>query len=39
VVREMYNALHAAGKGDRDHSAIILLLEELAKVQVRKKVP
>jgi 2-hydroxy-3-oxopropionate reductase len=37
VVREMYNALQVAGKGDRDHSAIILLLEELAKVQVRKK--
>jgi 2-hydroxy-3-oxopropionate reductase len=39
VVREMYNALQVAGKGDRDHSAIILLLEELAKVQVRKKQP
>jgi 2-hydroxy-3-oxopropionate reductase len=37
VVREMYNALQVAGKGDRDHSAIILLLEDLAKVQVRKK--
>jgi 2-hydroxy-3-oxopropionate reductase len=37
VVREMYNALHVAGQGDRDHSAIILLLEDLAKVQVRKK--
>jgi 2-hydroxy-3-oxopropionate reductase len=35
VVREMYNALQVAGKGDRDHSAIILLLEDLAKVQVR----
>jgi 2-hydroxy-3-oxopropionate reductase len=39
VVREMYNALQVAGKGDRDHSAIILLLEELAAVQVRKKQP
>lgn len=37
IVREMYNALQVAGKGDRDHSAIILLLEDLAKVQVRKK--
>jgi 2-hydroxy-3-oxopropionate reductase len=37
VVREMYNALQVAGQGDRDHSAIILLLEDLAKVQVRKK--
>lgn len=37
LVREMYNALAVAGKGDRDHSAIILLLEDLAKVQVRKK--
>ncbi len=37
VVREMYNALQVAGKGDRDHSAIILLLEDLARVQVRKK--
>jgi 2-hydroxy-3-oxopropionate reductase len=37
VVREMYNALQVAGKGDRDHSAIILLLEDLAKVQVRMK--
>ncbi|MBI3326083.1 MAG: 2-hydroxy-3-oxopropionate reductase, partial [Nitrospinae bacterium] len=37
VVREMYNALNVAGKGDRDHSAIILLLEDLAKVQVRKQ--
>jgi 2-hydroxy-3-oxopropionate reductase len=39
VVREMYNALQVAGKGDRDHSGIILLLEDLAKVQVRKKHP
>jgi 2-hydroxy-3-oxopropionate reductase len=38
-VREMYNALQVAGKGDRDHSGIILLLEDLAKVQVRKKHP
>jgi 2-hydroxy-3-oxopropionate reductase len=37
VVREMYNALQVAGKGDRDHSAIILLLEDLAKVQVRRQ--
>ncbi len=37
VVREMYNALQVAGQGDRDHSAIILLLEDLAKVQARKK--
>jgi 2-hydroxy-3-oxopropionate reductase len=37
TVREMYNALQVAGKGDRDHSAIILLLEDLAKVQVRLK--
>lgn len=37
MVREMYNALQVAGKGDRDHSAIILLLEDLAKVQVRRK--
>ncbi len=37
LVREMYNALLVAGKGDRDHSAVILLLEDLAKVQVRKK--
>jgi len=37
LVCEMYNSLNAAGKGDRDHSAIILLLEDLAKVQVRKK--
>ncbi|MGH8069930.1 MAG: 2-hydroxy-3-oxopropionate reductase [Candidatus Entotheonellia bacterium] len=37
IVREMYNALQVAGKGDRDHSAIILLLEDLAKVQVRLK--
>jgi 2-hydroxy-3-oxopropionate reductase len=36
VVREMYNALQVAGKGDRDHSAVILFLEDLAKVQVRK---
>jgi 2-hydroxy-3-oxopropionate reductase len=36
VVREMYNALQVAGKGDRDHSAVILLLEDLAQVQVRK---
>jgi 2-hydroxy-3-oxopropionate reductase len=36
VVREMYNALQVAGQGDRDHSAIILLLEDLARVQVRK---
>jgi 2-hydroxy-3-oxopropionate reductase len=37
VVREMYNALQVAGKGACDHSAIILLLEDLAKVQVRTK--
>lgn len=37
MVREMYNALQVAGKGDRDHSAIILLLEDLAKVQVRRR--
>ena len=30
IVREMYNALQVAGKGDRDHSAIILLLEEIS---------
>ena len=37
IVREMYTALQIAGQGDRDHSAIILLLEDLAKVQVRVK--
>jgi len=37
IVREMYNALQVAGQGDRDHSAIILLLEDLAKVHVRMK--
>jgi 2-hydroxy-3-oxopropionate reductase len=37
VVREMYNALQVTGKGNRDHSAIILLLEDLAKVQVRRQ--
>lgn len=34
---EVMNALRNKGRGDKDHSAVITFLEELANVQVRKK--
>jgi len=35
TVRELYSALMAAGRGDLDNSAIVTVLEDLARVQVR----
>jgi len=36
-VHELFAALLAAGRGDLDHSAILTVLEDLAKVQARTK--
>ena len=33
-VHQMYNAMLAAGRGDLDHSSLVLLVEELARSQV-----
>ena len=37
VAHELFTALLAAGGGDLDHSAVIKVLEDLAKVQARTK--
>jgi len=37
LVHELFAALLAAGRGDLDHSAILTVLEDLAKVQARTK--
>ncbi len=39
VVRELYAAMVAAGRGGLDHSAIVTVLEDLAGVQVRSDHP
>ncbi len=35
LVRELFSAMLAAGRGDLDHSGIITILEDLAQVKVR----
>jgi 2-hydroxy-3-oxopropionate reductase len=35
VVYSLFNALLAAGRGDLDHSAVITIIEDLAKVEAR----
>jgi 2-hydroxy-3-oxopropionate reductase len=37
LTRQLFSALLAAGRGDLDHSAILTLLEDLAKTQARAK--
>jgi 2-hydroxy-3-oxopropionate reductase len=38
VTQQLFNALVAAGRGDLDHSAVITIIEDLAKVQARTQV-
>jgi 2-hydroxy-3-oxopropionate reductase len=35
VTRQLFNAMVASGRGDLDHSAVINIIEDLAKVEVR----
>ena len=35
MVQELFKAMRVAGRGDLDHSAIITILEELARVEVK----
>ncbi len=37
VAHELFSAMMAAGRGELDHSAIITILEDLAKVQARTR--
>ena len=37
MVQELFKAMRAAGRGDYDHSGIITILEDLAKVEVKGK--
>ncbi len=37
VAHELFSALMASGRGDLDHSAVINVIEDLAKVQARTK--
>lgn len=37
LTQQLFNSLVASGRGDLDHSAIITVLEDLAKVQARTK--
>ena len=37
VAQQLFNALIASGRGDLDHSAVITIIEDLAKVQARTK--
>ena len=37
VVRELFGAMLAAGRGDLDHSGILTVLEDLAHVQARTR--
>ena len=37
VAQQLFNAVIAAGRGDLDHSAVITIIEDLAKVQARTK--
>jgi hypothetical protein len=38
VVQEAFTALRGLDRGDWDHSALVTLLEELAKVEVKPRV-
>ncbi len=35
LVRELFNAMRVAGRGEYDHSGVITILEDLAKVEVK----
>lgn len=37
VAHELFNALLASGRGDLDHSAVINIIEDLAKIKARTK--
>lgn len=37
LVQEMFSALRVKGRGSLDHSAVITLLEDLARIEVRKQ--
>jgi 2-hydroxy-3-oxopropionate reductase len=37
LVRELFSAMLASGRGDLDHSGIITILEDLAQIKVRSK--
>lgn len=37
IAHELFNALIASGRGDLDHSAVINIIEDLAKVEARSK--
>jgi 2-hydroxy-3-oxopropionate reductase len=37
VAHELFAAMMASGRGDLDHSAVINIIEDLAKVQARTK--
>lgn len=37
LAHELFSAMLASGRGDLDHSAVINIIEDLAKVQARKK--
>ncbi|HEX9012981.1 MAG TPA: 2-hydroxy-3-oxopropionate reductase, partial [Anaerolineaceae bacterium] len=37
LAQQLYNALAASGRGDLDHSAVINIIEDLARVQARTK--
>jgi 2-hydroxy-3-oxopropionate reductase len=39
LIHEMMGAVNVSGLGEHDHSAIITVLEDLAKVQVKKPAP
>ncbi|MGA3265769.1 MAG: NAD(P)-binding domain-containing protein [Verrucomicrobiota bacterium] len=39
LARQLYSALLAAGRGGLDHSAVITILEDLAGVKARTKIP
>jgi 2-hydroxy-3-oxopropionate reductase len=38
LAQQLFSALMAAGRGELDHSAVVTILEDLAKVQARTKV-
>jgi 3-hydroxyisobutyrate dehydrogenase-like beta-hydroxyacid dehydrogenase len=37
LVAQMWNALVAQGREELDHSALVTVLEEMAKTEVRRK--
>jgi 2-hydroxy-3-oxopropionate reductase len=39
AVRELFGAMIAAGRGDLDHSGILTVLEDLARIEARTKKP